>query len=346
MSGRDQDVVLFVQRVARRLRHTHPEAAEALTEVLREAPTRMSPLRSASPAPLPVDTDSRLPLLRVERFDDGWPAPILASNVRDALAQIIDERGNRDRLLRAGLAPSRAALFVGPPGMGKTMAAGWVAQSLGVPLAILDLSSVMSSLLGKTGINLRYAFDYAKQSECVLLLDELDAIAKRRGDDSDVGELKRLVTVLLQQIDDWPSSAGLVLGATNHPDLLDQAVWRRFDIGIPFDAPDIELRTEAIERFSDATLTPAAVAALAAASDGASFSDLERRVLRLRRNAVIHGLSASEIEGLVLAEVRKLSFEHRLRVAVALNASGHSQRQISAITGMSRDSVRKHVNRP
>jgi hypothetical protein len=345
LSGRDQDIVMFVQRVARRLRHTHPEAAEALTDVLREAPTRTSPLRSASPAPLPVDTDSRLPLLRVERFEEGTSRPILAPGVREALEQIVEERGHRDRLLRAGLAPSRAALFVGPPGVGKTMAAGWIAQRLGVPLAILDLSSVMSSLLGKTGINLRHAFDYAKQSECVLLLDELDAIAKRRGDDSDVGELKRLVTVLLQQIDDWPSSAGLTLGATNHPDLLDPAVWRRFDISVAFDAPDITLRTAAIERFSEGTLSPAAVAAMAASSDGASFSDLESRILRLRRNAVIHGMGTSEIEDLVLQGVRTLSLEGRYQVAAALHASGRSQRQISVITGMSRDTLRKHLPR-
>ncbi|WP_418003517.1 AAA family ATPase [Mycobacterium sp. PDNC021] len=334
---------MFVQRTARRLRHTHPEAAEALTQVLRESPTRMSPLRSASPSPMPVDTDSRLPLLRIESFDHGGLAPILSDAVRDALAQIVDERGHRDRLLGAGLAPSRAALFVGPPGVGKTMAAGWIAQSLGVPLAILDLSSVMSSLLGKTGINLRYAFDYAKQSECVLFLDELDAIAKRRGDDSDVGELKRLVTVLLQQIDDWPSSAGLILGATNHPDLLDPAVWRRFDTTVAFDAPDGHLRAQAIERFSDGMLTAAAVEVLSASMEGASFSDLERRVLRLRRNAVIHGSSAAEVEDHVLAGVRELDLAQRRRIAVALNDSGRSQRQISVITGISRDTLRKHL---
>ena len=153
------------------------------------------------------------------------------------------------------------------------------------------------------------------------------------------------MTVLLQQIDDWPSSAGLVLGATNHPDLLDPAVWRRFDTSVPFAVPGIELRAQAIERFGDGMLTPVSVATLAASTDGASFSDLERQILRLRRNAVIHETSAAQLEDAVLADVRKLDLPERLRIAVALNGSGRSQRQISSITGISRDTLRKHLAR-
>jgi hypothetical protein len=93
---------------------------------------------------------------------------------------------------------------------------------------VLDLIVVMSSYLGKTGNNLRSALDHAKANEAILLLDEIDAIAKRRSDESDVGELKRLVTVMLQEVDDWPDT-DLLLAATNHPELVDPALWRRFD---------------------------------------------------------------------------------------------------------------------
>lgn len=227
------------------------------------------------------------------------------------------------------------------------MAAQWVAAQLGLPLAVLDLSSVMSSLLGKTGINLRYAFDYAKQSECVLLLDELDAIGKRRADDSDVGELKRLVTVLLQQVDDWPDGAGLILGATNHPELLDAAVWRRFDLTVRFREPDAELRRAAIQRYADGHFSDIAIDILAATTQGSSFNDLERFVLAIRRNAIIHGDDPDRAAIASVGALRDGSFHDRLAIAKALaDHGGFSQRQINELTGISRDTLRKHRNAP
>ncbi|WP_306660848.1 AAA family ATPase [Mycolicibacterium fortuitum] len=291
---------------------------------------------------MPVDMDSRLPLLRVDTAGLERDEPILGIATRRALVQVIEERLHRARLLDAGLSPSRAALFVGPPGVGKTMAARWIAAELGVPLAVLDLSSVMSSYLGKTGINLRHAFDYAKQSECVLLLDELDAIGKRRGDDSDVGELKRLVTVLLQQIDDWPPDAGLILGATNHPELLDAAVWRRFDATVAFDEPDRDMRRAAIHRFAAGQLSDAAIDMLTLTTEGCSFSDVERRVLAIRRNAVVHD---QDPDACAFGMLRGAPHAERLAAAQLLAADSElSQRRISDLTGVSRDTVRRHRN--
>lgn len=139
-------------------------------------------------------------------------------------------------------------VFTGPPGVGKTLAARWLAVQLHRPLLILDLASVMSSFLGRTGSNLRNVMDYAKSVECVLLLDEFDAIAKRRDDNGEIGELKRLVTVLLQEIDDWPVG-GLLVAATNHGSLLDPAAWRRFEVQIDFPLPNREQAILAIHTF-------------------------------------------------------------------------------------------------
>lgn len=347
MAGREQDVTMFVRRVARRHRTDCPELAEALIALLRQNPTRANPLRAEPDTPIPVDGDSRLPLLRVHPPAATAEVPILPAETYRVLTQIVDERRNADRLAAADLTPARSLLFVGPPGVGKTMAAAWLAHQLALPLVVLDLATIMSSLLGKTGTNLRHAIDYAKQRPCVLLLDELDAIAKRRDDDRDVGELKRLVTVLLQQIDDWPADAGLVLGATNHAELLDPAVWRRFDVTVTFDLPEEAQRAEAIRRFAGQPLPDAAVDAAAIASKGLSFNDIERTMLRLRRRCV---LEDQPLPGLLAEQSARLvaDLPRTDRIQLAQNlvgVSGLSQRQISALTGVSRDTLRAFSHR-
>ncbi len=256
-SDSHEDTRLLLARLIRKYRQQRPELAARLDQSLKASQTRSagnSILRRGAPAmepneaPLPVDGDSRLALIRV--FDDraGLAPPILPGSVHDAIGAIIRERQERERLAARGISPTRSAILVGPPGVGKTLSARWIASALGKPLWVLDLTAVMSSLLGKTGNNLRAALDHAKKHAAVLLLDEIDAIAKRRSDESDIGELKRLVTVMLQEVDQWPDS-GLLLAATNHPELVDPALWRRFDLVLKFDSPDASAIAVAIQRF-------------------------------------------------------------------------------------------------
>lgn len=345
LTGRTQDVQLYLQRVARRHRITHPELTDELVGLLREGPTRSSPLRRESARPVPIDVDSNLHLARVTLPDASAPKPILAPQLMRAFDDLVSERRESDRLLAAGLAPARSALLVGPPGAGKTMSVHWLASQLGVPLLTLDLAAVMSSFLGRTGSNIRRVLDYAKEIPCVLLLDEFDSIAKRRDDQADVGELKRLVTVLLQEIDDWPG-AGLLAAATNHPELLDPAVWRRFDATFVFELPDDSQRTEAISRLVGHQIGNDLIEALATVYAQRSISDIERGLARAQRSAIMQG---QPLEQAVIIHAREMAAalpsEDRRRLATQLmRVPGLSQRQVSAITGVSRDTMRKRIH--
>lgn len=348
LTGRVDDVQLYARRLVKRLAGEIPELAEQLDTMLRKAPTRSSPLRretSAATSPIPVDIDSRMHLARVDASPRLEVEPVFAGNVGPRLATLVKERKSQERLQNVGLNPTRTVLFVGEPGVGKTLAAKWVARELSVPLVTLDLGSVMSSFLGRTGNNVRHVLDYAKSIDCVLLLDELDAIAKRRDDSAEVGELKRLVTVLLQEIDGWPTS-GLLLAATNHPDLLDPAVWRRFELVVQFPKPEGQELQAAIDLFmGEETARAPWSQILALMFKGASFSDIERAIKSARRHAAVEGLAGDQVlRELVRWRVDEMSRSDRATVATELVKSDIvSQREAHDLTGVSRDTIRKGV---
>lgn len=232
---------LFAARLVRKYRQSDPDLSRRIDDHLKAAPAaspmRRRPVAEPDATIHPPDRSSDDDQLALVRLDtSGAKKPVLGGRIGASVHQLLDERRESRKLRSMGLEPVRSAIFVGPPGVGKTMTAKWIAAELGLPLLVLDLTAIMSSLLGKTGNNLRAVLDHAKSIPCVLLLDEIDAIAKRRGDHSDIGELKRLVTVILQEMDAWPSS-GLLLAATNHPELIDPAMWRRFDLTLEFPGP-------------------------------------------------------------------------------------------------------------
>lgn len=350
------DVRMLLAKLVRKYRTKHPGLAKHLDASLKTSPGRAvgtAVLRKgisiddATPGEiLPVDGESRLALIRV--FDDRGPfaEPLLPAKLRGQIDAVIQERRERSRLLERGISPTRSAILVGPPGVGKTLSARWIARSLNKPLWILDLTAVMSSLLGKTGNNLRIALDHAKRHAAVLLLDEIDAIAKRRSDESDIGELKRLVTVILQEVDQWPDT-GLLLAATNHPELVDPALWRRFDVVLNFDAPNKASLEAAVRRFLGDELTAFEpwVDVLASSMRGSSLSDVERAINALRRGYALQSSPVHELVNNVVGDGKdNLSKAERLTLAIELARAGeHSHMSISQITGISRDTIRKHA---
>lgn len=351
LSEQTEDVRLFVARLVRKYRGAKPDLAEKMALYLRSKPAvNNAPMRkvdrpSTQNHPFPVDDESRLSLLKIFKDQSDSLKPLLYSALEETLNQLIQERRQSERLASLGLHPSRSAIFLGKPGVGKTLTARWIAAQLDVPLYVLDLTAVMSSFLGRSGTNIRSALDFAKQTPCVLLLDEIDAIAKRRSDDSDIGELKRLVTVILQEIDEWPAT-GLLLAATNHPELIDPALWRRFDLVIEFHLPEAPMIKEAIKRFLGPDL-PAFVRwidILTFAFKGESFSDIERAIQRFRRVLAL-GTSpdAEMIEEFLKSRALTLPHQPRIDLAVLMAKQTRlSQHAISNITRISRDTIRKY----
>ena len=344
LGGQPRDIALLVRKYARAYRTVSPEFSGRLLDLLRKTPIRGNPTRSVEAGAVPVDTDSRVPLLRIVEIPTLEVEPFYDDPTWTALRRIVRERQQAARLAEVGVDPTRSALFTGPPGVGKTLAAKWIARELGRPLAILDLSAVMSSFLGRTGNNVRTVLDYARDHDCVLLLDELDAVAKRRDDTGEIGELKRLVTVLLQEIDDWPPS-GLLLAATNHSQLLDPAVWRRFEAIVEFSLPGPEGLEAVIRDLLDLDPDSPWPAVLGRALVGSSFSEACRIAIHSQRAATLDGVSVEDILKRTVQEIgAALPRRRRQDLAVALAGAGIvSQRYASAVTGVSRDTIRKHA---
>lgn len=161
----------------------------------------------------------------------------LRPSMRQSLEEVIAEWHAAKALQDAGIPRRSRILFHGPPGCGKTATALALASTLGLPAYIVRFDALIGSYLGQTAARMREVFQFAAQSKCVLLLDEIDVLGKRRGSDRDVGELDRIVVGLMQELDLSPVK-GLIIGASNLPGQLDDALWRRFDLRMEFKAPN------------------------------------------------------------------------------------------------------------
>jgi ATP-dependent 26S proteasome regulatory subunit len=186
---------------------------------------------------IPVDKERGLPLLDIRQPQRSLEELILPSQSILAIDELLEEHRRQDVLRSYGVQASGKVMFYGPPGCGKTLAAETIAFELDQPLAIVRLDTLISSYLGETAANLRKIFDFIAQHLLVVLFDEFDAIGKERSDSSEHGELHRVVNAVLQMMDAYQGQS-LILAATNHEQILDSAIWRRFDEIIEFPLPN------------------------------------------------------------------------------------------------------------
>jgi SpoVK/Ycf46/Vps4 family AAA+-type ATPase len=201
---------------------------------------------------------------------------VLRPDVRELLLRVISENRSRGRLERFGVSPRRRLLFHGAPGCGKTLAAAVLAGEMGLPLMTVRFDALFSRFLGATAVQLRAIFAEMPRRPGVYLFDEFDSVAKARGDSQDVGEMNRVVTAFLQLVD-ADVSGSILVAATNHVELLDRAVFRRFDVIVPFDKPTCEQLVDLLKlRLGAVGFREQDAHRLAGSAEGWSFADVVR----------------------------------------------------------------------
>jgi SpoVK/Ycf46/Vps4 family AAA+-type ATPase len=248
------------------------------------------PLHSTLNGRLPKDKERNIPLLQIKEPVRRLEDVVLSDENASLLDELLQEHHRVETLQSYGLRPVDKLLFCGPPGCGKTLTAEVMASELGLPLAIVRIDSVISSLLGETAANLRQVFDFVSTIPMVVLFDEFDAMAKERSDEAEHGELKRVVNAFLQMLDAYEGKSILV-AATNHERILDSAVWRRFDEVLVFESPNLEqlrrllfVKLRGLRR--EFEIDDARIAGM---FKGMSHADVERVLRRAAKDMVLAG---------------------------------------------------------
>jgi hypothetical protein len=259
-----------------------------------------------SKTPIPVDKETSTPLAEIY-FGDDLPdeIPVFEDAIKEAIFSIIAEWSKFDKLVEIEAYPASSCLIYGLPGTGKTHLAKWIAKQIGLPVVLARLEGLMSSFLGTTAKNIGNLFAFADRYNCVLLLDEFDAIAKLRNDPQEVGEVKRVVNTLLQCLDSR-KNRGFTIGVTNHESLLDPAIWRRFDIQIEIPKPSSKVVMSLLRKFlQPLEFADNEIKLFAWCIDDSTGADVETLAKWIKRSSVIDN---------------NMTFAHTIRQFALLNS--------------------------
>lgn len=343
----------FGGQIAKRMAEQNDrEGAKVLQNLLRKrgVPLQVSGYAEA----LPRDAGSRLPLIE----EGQWPtAPIILDDEAGrTISQFIEDAQHIDLLAEKGVSARLGLLLHGLPGTGKTLLAGHIAATLRQPLYVARLDSLISSRLGETAKNIRGIFEFIPARKAVLVLDEMDAIAKLRDDRHELGELKRVVNTVLQGLDSLTDDV-VTIGATNHPHLLDPAIWRRFPYKLELKLPNEDSRAAMWEHFlfQDEEARKDEARLLARVSEGLNGADIENVALAVRRRAILNDRDCNLAQVLLaigtshtgnprLLDNREPDAADKKALTLLLHGKGCiNQSEIGKIVGVSRQTVHRYL---
>ncbi|WP_452225756.1 AAA family ATPase [Lacinutrix cladophorae] len=286
-----------MQIAAAEARKGRQELAEELKKLIKDS--KKSKLNVSNLKNLPVNAAQKElnDLLEFTRPDDRLKDMVLNVKLKKVIIRILDEQKQIEKLRQHNLFPRKKLLLTGPPGCGKTMTAKVLSNELGIPLFVIRLDGLISRYMGESIAKLRLVFDTMKEFRAVYLFDEFDSIGTTRGQGNDVGEIKRVLNSFLLQIEKDESNS-LIIAATNMPENLDEALFRRFDDIINYPLPTEKqihqfYKRELSDKLND---TDNILLILAKKSIGLNFSDLERVCQDFLKNILIYGEEKSNLE--------------------------------------------------
>lgn len=293
-------LAVAMQVASHESRQGHHEVARQLKDLVERAKrAKAEPTHRRRPVPFVQPKGELASLLSASFPDERLSDLILSQENKVRLERVVHEQRQRDKLSAHGLTPRHKLLLIGPPGTGKTMTARALAGELRLPLFIVRFDGLITKYMGETASKLRLVFDAIAETRGVYLFDEFDALGAQRATDNDVGEIRRVLNSFLQFLE-VESGESLLIGATNHPEILDKALFRRFDDVIVYDLPSGDALAEVVRsrltRFDIGSLKWEVVRS---AAHGLSQAELARACEEAAKAAVLSDSKTVSTEQLV-----------------------------------------------
>jgi SpoVK/Ycf46/Vps4 family AAA+-type ATPase len=301
---------IAMQVAAQAARQGHTRFAQELRDLVDQAKARLKDAPSGQrtrPIPIVQPRGELAGLLTATFPKTRLSDMALDEAIRSRIDRVLLEQRQREKILAHGLGPVRKLLLVGPPGTGKTMTAAALSGELGLPLFTIQLDGLITKYLGETAAKLRLIFEAIRQNRAIYLFDEFDALGGERAAKNEVGEIRRVLNSFLQFLEQDDSDS-IIVAATNHPQILDKALFRRFDSVIEYRLPSRQI-TEEVMRARLALLDTSHVEwqNVLEAAEGLSHSDLTRACEHAAKNAILQHQTRIETSELIEALTERRS---------------------------------------